>query len=140
MNDVVDVVVWFDVASFAVVSFAVVSFAVVASHTFLADVQLPGQNVSRQHAELFNDGLGRLTIRDLDSRNGTYVNGQRVEESDVVLWYSTALRPKVKGRQIGSGWGVYKPDATIQADIEALIEVNGCASEPLALIERYFHE
>ena len=74
-------------------------------------------------------------------RGQVYVarDGQRVGDSDVILWYSTALRPKVKGRQVGTGWGVYQPDATIKADIEALIEANGCASEPFAVIERFFH-
>lgn len=44
------------------------------SHLFLDDV-----TVSRRHAEIRNDD-GALTIRDLGSLNGTYVNGDRVEE------------------------------------------------------------
>lgn len=44
------------------------------SHLFLDDV-----TVSRRHAEITNED-GGLTIHDLGSLNGTYVNGDRVEE------------------------------------------------------------
>ncbi|MCC6578850.1 MAG: SpoIIE family protein phosphatase [Phycisphaeraceae bacterium] len=43
-------------------------------------VPLPSQTVSRQHAELFTDPFGRWWIKDLGSRNGTLVNGRKVEE------------------------------------------------------------
>lgn len=48
------------------------------------DVQLPGQNVSRKHATLFPDPMGNWMIRDMESRNGTYVNGQRVLEKSLI--------------------------------------------------------
>ena len=44
------------------------------SHIFLDDV-----TVSRRHAEVVREE-GELTARDLGSLNGTYVNGDRVEE------------------------------------------------------------
>lgn len=44
------------------------------SHVFLDDV-----TVSRRHAEIVRRGT-ELFIRDLGSLNGTYVNGDRVEE------------------------------------------------------------
>lgn len=52
------------------------------------EVQIECVAVSRQHARLFDEG-GRFALRDLDSRNGTYVNGRRiahalVAEGDVV--------------------------------------------------------
>ncbi len=75
-------------------------------------------------------------------RNQTRVvdNAGRTIDDAVVLWYSKALHPRVTGQQIGTGLGgVYRPDVKIKADIEALIQVNGCASEPLAIIERFFH-
>jgi two-component system response regulator FlrC len=51
-------------------------------------VRLGGEGVSRHHAELRVDGA-RAILRDLDSTNGTHINGERVEEqaiepSDVV--------------------------------------------------------
>jgi pSer/pThr/pTyr-binding forkhead associated (FHA) protein len=46
------------------------------------DVVLPGLNVSRQHARLdFRDG--RWVLRDLESTNGTAVNGVRVGRSEL---------------------------------------------------------
>jgi pSer/pThr/pTyr-binding forkhead associated (FHA) protein len=46
-------------------------------------VVLPDPNVSRHHAEITAQG-GRLAIRDLDSANGTYVNGERIQEPYVL--------------------------------------------------------
>ena len=45
-----------------------------------ADIQLTDDTVSRRHAELVRDPFGRWWIRDLGSRNGIKVRGQRVPE------------------------------------------------------------
>ena len=42
------------------------------------DLQLTAQEVSRQHARIVEDGKGRHVLVDLDSGNGTYVDGKRV--------------------------------------------------------------
>lgn len=44
------------------------------------DVFLDDVTVSRRHAELLRDGE-RVTIRDLGSLNGTFVNRHRIEEA-----------------------------------------------------------
>jgi DNA-binding NtrC family response regulator len=41
-----------------------------------------GPRVSRRHAELASDGA-RLALRDLESRNGTFVNGERVDDASL---------------------------------------------------------
>lgn len=46
-----------------------------------ADICLPADGVSRQHAELLRDPAGRWWLRDLNSRNGTRVNGQQMTEA-----------------------------------------------------------
>ncbi len=50
-----------------------------------ADVQLQGPNISRQHARVFRDAMGQWMIRDLESRNGTFLNGQRVAERSLIV-------------------------------------------------------
>jgi hypothetical protein len=46
------------------------------------DVHLDDRTVSRQHALLIDNG-DCLVVRDLDSRNGTWVDGQRVTEAEL---------------------------------------------------------
>ena len=46
------------------------------------DVQVPRIGVSRRHCELIVAGEG-VKVRDLGSSNGTYLNGQRVQEHDL---------------------------------------------------------
>ena len=43
-----------------------------------ANLKLVHALVSRQHCELFEDH-GRLMVRDLGSRNGTFIGGKRIE-------------------------------------------------------------
>ncbi len=44
-----------------------------------SDLQLPDQEVSRQHARIVSDEHGRHVLEDLASRNGTLVNGRAIE-------------------------------------------------------------
>ena len=44
------------------------------------DLVLDDVTVSRHHALFTTTASGRVTVRDLNSLNGTYVNGSRVEE------------------------------------------------------------
>jgi len=61
----------------------------VAENTLGVDMALPGCNVSRRHAKLELHPGGCCELTDLESKNGTYVNGLRVdtvtlESGDVV--------------------------------------------------------
>jgi len=42
------------------------------------DIVLDSNSVSRRHAEVVADG-GAFFVEDLGSRNGTYVNGRKIE-------------------------------------------------------------
>jgi len=44
------------------------------------DISIPVEHLSRRHVEFEVKG-GKLLIRDLDSSNGTYLNGNRITES-----------------------------------------------------------
>lgn len=46
------------------------------------DLCIPLMNVSRRHCEI-NQDEGKLKLRDLGSRNGTFVNGAKVQESEL---------------------------------------------------------
>jgi pSer/pThr/pTyr-binding forkhead associated (FHA) protein len=46
-----------------------------------SDLLLDDVSVSRHHAIFTRTASGRVTLRDLNSLNGTYVNGSRVEET-----------------------------------------------------------
>lgn len=47
------------------------------------DLQLTGPEISRDHAEIVRRN-GHYVVRDLDSRYGTFVNGERVTERELV--------------------------------------------------------
>jgi diguanylate cyclase (GGDEF)-like protein len=45
------------------------------------DIYIPDDNISRYHAEIhYNEENNKLFIKDLDSTNGTYVNGTDIDE------------------------------------------------------------
>jgi len=59
----------------------------------LADILVHGPGVSRRHCRLFRDEHGNWQVRDLESTNGVFINGRRIERE-------TMLRP---GDVIGLG-------------------------------------
>lgn len=48
------------------------------------DVVLDDDSVSRHHAELFRDDRGLYRVRDLGSANGTFVDGQRPQDGELL--------------------------------------------------------
>ncbi|MGK7297172.1 MAG: EAL domain-containing protein [Candidatus Wenzhouxiangella sp. M2_3B_020] len=48
-------------------------------------VRVNTARISRHHAEIDQDGSGRLRIRDLGSTNGTFVNGDRIGEPTALM-------------------------------------------------------
>jgi hypothetical protein len=57
--------------------------AVTVGRSRQCDVVVVEETVSRFHAELRHDDGDTWTVRDLDSTNGTWLNGTRVEEARV---------------------------------------------------------
>ena len=51
----------------------------------VVDIVLKDGTVSRMHASIFLDDTGRISIRDLSSSNGTYVNGVSVDDIPMPL-------------------------------------------------------
>jgi two-component system, cell cycle response regulator len=52
---------------------------VVIGRTSAAGVRVFDEGASRRHAALRLNSRGEMTIKDLESRNGTYVNGKRID-------------------------------------------------------------
>jgi adenylate cyclase len=67
-----------------------------------SDIRVPNKSLSRQHARIVVDANGSVTVADIGSKNGTFVDGQRIENTraledsqqfscgDVVFLVSTA--------------------------------------------------
>ena len=47
------------------------------------DITVPDQKVSRRHAAVERHADGRVSLVDLDSSNGTFLNGRRVESAEI---------------------------------------------------------
>jgi protease PrsW len=68
--------------------------AVVLGRDLSCTVRFPDERlVSRRHAEIRAEG-GRLVVRDLGSRNGTLVNGRRVEAAELRAGDAVSLGPE----------------------------------------------
>jgi hypothetical protein len=76
------------------------------SHIFLDDV-----TVSRRHAEFYRMGT-RFTVRDVGSLNGTYVNRDRIEETELISGDEVQVgkfrlifmtHPRLQGQRRGGG-------------------------------------
>ncbi len=68
---------------------------------------LPSGAVSSRHAEITAHG-DRLVLRDLGSRNGTFVNGHRVEEieiaaEDIIQFANCVFRVKFRQEVVHGG-------------------------------------
>jgi pSer/pThr/pTyr-binding forkhead associated (FHA) protein len=63
------------------------------------DLCIPSTIVSRKHCELYLY-QGRLMVRDLSSRNGTLLNGEKVDEAIVHAGDVLEIGPVVMGVQI----------------------------------------
>lgn len=49
-----------------------------------ADIRLPQLTITRRHAQITKYSDGRITVKDLGSRNGTFVNGKRIESETLI--------------------------------------------------------
>jgi pSer/pThr/pTyr-binding forkhead associated (FHA) protein len=79
------------------------------------DLCIPLVSVSRRHCQLnYDDGV--LKIRDLDSRNGTYLNGKRINEAVIQAGDSIKIGPLTFVLQIdGQPQTIAEPASSIQS-------------------------
>ncbi len=72
--------------------FALPSSVTVIGRQRGCDLRIPLMSVSKKHCQLNIDN-GNLKLRDLGSRNGTYLDGKRIEEAVVQAGNSVRIGP-----------------------------------------------
>ncbi|MBI2071726.1 MAG: FHA domain-containing protein [Gemmatimonadetes bacterium] len=109
--------------------------AIVVGRAVTSDLPIYDPTVSRRHAEV-TLANGSVSVKDLGSSNGTYINGTQISQStagdgDIVTFGKVAFkvhqvtpaaaRPAAKPAAEASGFGVRPPEATIvrQVPLEA---------------------
>jgi pSer/pThr/pTyr-binding forkhead associated (FHA) protein len=75
-------------------------------------LRVPTQDVSRQHCEIRVE-RNTLTVRDLGSANGTYVNGKRIAEQKLAPGDRLGIGPVVFIVQINGAPARIKPEDAI---------------------------
>jgi pSer/pThr/pTyr-binding forkhead associated (FHA) protein len=78
-------------------------------------LRVPTADVSRRHCEI-KVNKGEITVRDLGSANGTYVNGKRVAESAVKAGDELAVGPVKFYVQVDGKPADLKPRAAAPGD------------------------
>lgn len=90
------------------------------------DVHLPVRGVSRRHAELRIDDAGRLSVRDLDSRNGTWVDGKRLEGGRL----DGTSHPADAGAELRFGPVRLRLEQIAASDVELAIDLPAPSERP----------
>lgn len=89
------------------------------------NLRIPTRDVSRQHCELIVGGDGVVSVKDLGSSNGTYVNGKRIAETRLNPGDKLTVGPVSFIVQIDG-----KPAQITSADLKAT--PSGSAAPPAA--------
>ena len=95
------------------------------------DLCIPLMSVSRKHCQLnYDDGV--LKIRDLDSRNGTYLNGKRIDEAVIQAGDSVKIGPLTFVLQIdGQPQTIAEPDSAARSPSPKDVVTEDIADEQL---------
>ena len=114
------------------------SFPFTLGRNETADFQIDSRRVSREHAAILKEG-GRYRIQDLDSTNGTFVNGQRVEKTKIedgdVLLIADAEFTFYSGKPQGA-----RVTVTEAMDLQGLNADDDCSPVDLVLAVRRAQE
>ncbi|MDX2198482.1 MAG: FHA domain-containing protein [Phycisphaerae bacterium] len=110
--------------------FAVQGDRTVIGRKLDCDLRIPTGDVSREHCEVLSNGSG-LRVRDLESANGTYVNGKRVTESPLKAGDKLSVGPVVFVVQVDGQPARITPHDVKMPDIAAE-EAPKVAAKPAA--------
>lgn len=110
-------------------TFALPSSVTVIGRRSSCDLHIPLTAVSRKHCQLNRDG-GALKIRDLGSRNGTYLNGKRIDEAAIQAGDYIKVGPLTFAFQIdGQPENVSVPKPTGQKSLQEGISIDDSTPE-----------
>lgn len=101
------------------------------------DLRIRLMSVSRRHCQLNRDG-GVLQIRDLGSRNGTYLNGKRIDEAVVQAGDSIEIGPLAFVLQIdGQLESPVEPgpDSAVQKQPQEDVQIEDSAAGDIKILE-----
>jgi pSer/pThr/pTyr-binding forkhead associated (FHA) protein len=99
------------------------------------DLYIPLTSVSRKHCQL-NCREGTLKIRDLGSRNGTYVNGKRVDEAEIKAGDYVTVGPLTFAFQVdGQPENIGMPSSAAKKPSKKTPSAGDLTSEELELFE-----
>jgi pSer/pThr/pTyr-binding forkhead associated (FHA) protein len=101
--------------------FFVSGYGITLGRSRKCDVYIPDQRASRRHAEVHWDGE-LCMLHDLDSANGTFLNGRRIAEPH-------ALRDGDKIGVASAVFAFHDPDATLREDDRPLLVVDDASGE-----------
>lgn len=88
------------------------------------DLRIPLGDVSRKHCRLIKDGE-TLRIEDLGSSNGTYINGERVQQAELTAGDTLQVGPVVFVAQVDG----LPEDENLQPVVAAAVVPSGEADE-----------
>lgn len=100
--------------------FPMKSKRVVIGRMLEADLRIPTSDVSREHCEITHNDVV-LTVKDLGSANGTFVNGRRVTEGQLRAGDKLGVGPVIFVVQIdGNPPKVTPHDAKVEPEVAAV--------------------
>lgn len=92
-------------------------------------VHIPETTVSRQHARILSSALGEVTVEDLGSSNGTFVNGAKIEgrrklaDGDKILVGDAEMRIRIVAPVAAS-------EATVRLTLPPLSQIAAAGAPP----------
>ncbi|MHC4441165.1 MAG: FHA domain-containing protein [Planctomycetota bacterium] len=92
------------------------------------DLRIPLAEVSRKHAMIMVD-QDSVTVRDLGSSNGTYVNNQKISEQEIAPGDHIVIGQVVLTAQINGEPADVKPVSTRQEDRSLVADVASAAKQ-----------
>jgi pSer/pThr/pTyr-binding forkhead associated (FHA) protein len=94
------------------------------------DLRVPVAEVSREHCRVEPNANGGLTVEDLGSSNGTYINGLQVDEADMTAGDVLKVGPAFMVLRVDGEPAQIDNDAAIEQGTPSALETPAKPSQP----------